>query len=94
MLDKTIYLRRTTSSNKVYGQGQGPKPKWNCGGIYKCFLMMIRTTIKEGYLPNGVNMGLISLLFIFGEKENKNNWWLNITFFIVFHKNILLKPCN
>jgi hypothetical protein len=39
-------------------------------------------------------MGLISLLFIFGEKENLNNWWLNITLLNVFHKNILFKPFN
>jgi hypothetical protein len=56
--------------------------------------MMIGTTIKESCLPNGVNMSLISLLFISGEKKNMNNWWLNITLLNVFYKNILLKSCN
>jgi hypothetical protein len=94
MLDKTNFLKKPTSSNKFYGQGQGPKPKWNCGGIYKFFKMMIGTTIKEGCLPNGVNMGSISLLFIFGKKKNLNNWWLNITLLNIFYKNVLLKSCH
>jgi len=35
---------------------------------------MIETIIKDGNFPNGVNEGLITMLFNIGDKENFNNW--------------------
>jgi hypothetical protein len=34
---------------------------------------MIETIIKDGNFPNGVNEGLITMVFNVGEKENFNN---------------------
>jgi hypothetical protein len=34
---------------------------------------MIETIIKDGNFPNGVNEGLITMLFKIGDKENFNN---------------------
>jgi hypothetical protein len=36
---------------------------------------MIEATIKDGGFPNGVNKGLITMLFKVKDKENFKNWW-------------------
>lgn len=45
---------------------------------------MIETIIKDGNFPNGLNEGLITMLFKIGDKEIFNNWWpitwLNVSY--------------
>jgi hypothetical protein len=37
---------------------------------------MIKATMQVGQFPQGVNKGMIAILFKAGEKENMGNWCL------------------